>query len=104
MDPVQRPLALTLGDPSGIGPDITLLAYEARLTEAVPFFVLLGDPDVLAERASMLGLSVKIEPVGEPAEAARCFDAALPVLPIAVPERTVAPRLPCCGPSNWPWS
>ena len=92
MDPVQRPLALTLGDPAGIGPDITLLAYEARLTEAVPFFVLLGDPDVLAERTSMLSLSVKIEPVGDPAEAARCFPRVLPVLPVAVPERVVAGR------------
>ncbi len=92
MDPVQRPLALTLGDPAGIGPDITLLAYEARLAEAVSPFVLLGDPDVLAERASMLGLSVKIELVGDPVEAARSFPRALPVLPIAVPERVVAGR------------
>ncbi len=38
----------------------------------------------------MLGLAVKIEPVGDPAEAARCFHAALPVLPIVVPGRVVA--------------
>ena len=42
----DRPLALTLGDPAGIGPDITLLAWQARKREAIPPFVLLGDADV----------------------------------------------------------
>ncbi len=92
MDPVHRPLALTLGDPAGIGPDITLLAFAARLVEAVPPFVLLGDPAVLAERADVLGLTVSIQPVGDPAEATQCFPAALPVLPIAVPGGVVAGR------------
>ena len=30
MTRADKPLALTLGDPAGIGPDITLLAFEAR--------------------------------------------------------------------------
>ena len=45
------PLALTLGDPAGIGPDISLLAFAARKREAIPPFVLLGDAAVLAARA-----------------------------------------------------
>jgi 4-hydroxythreonine-4-phosphate dehydrogenase len=90
MDLVPRPLALTLGDPAGIGPDITLLAFQARLGETVPAFVLLGDPEVLAERSRLLGLSLKIEPVGDAREAIAAFGRALPVLPIAVPERVVA--------------
>ncbi len=40
----------------------------------------------------MLGLAVKIELVGDPAEAARRFHAALPVLPIVVPGRVVPER------------
>ena len=40
----ERPLALTLGDPAGIGPDITLLTWLAREHETIPPFVLLGDP------------------------------------------------------------
>ena len=32
--PIKRPLALTLGDPAGIGPDITLLAWAARTRDA----------------------------------------------------------------------
>jgi len=90
MDRVQRPLALTLGDPAGIGPDITLLAFAARLAEAVPPFVLIGDPAVLATRAEALRQTMRIEAVSGPAEAARVFDTALPVLPIAAIERVVA--------------
>jgi 4-hydroxythreonine-4-phosphate dehydrogenase len=84
MDRTERPLALTLGDPAGIGPDITLLAFQARLAERMPPFVLLGDPEVLAARAHILGLAVAIEAIGEPAVATRLFAKALPVLPIAV--------------------
>ncbi len=64
----QRPLALTLGDPAGIGPDITLLAWAARSREAIPPFVLLGDAAVLRERARALRLDV---PIGEIADASR---------------------------------
>lgn len=81
-DPVHRPLALTMGDPAGIGPDITLLAFEARRAAAVPPFVLLGDATVLAQRATALGLKTRIEIVGDPSEALACFPGALPVLPI----------------------
>ena len=92
MDRTERPLALTLGDPAGIGPDITLLAFQARLAERIPPFVLLGDPEVLAARAHILGLAVAIEAIGEPAVATRLFAKALPVLPIAVPGDVVPGR------------
>ena len=89
----KPPLALTLGDPAGIGPDITLAAWQARGAGAVPPFVLVGDPDVLAARALLLGLAVRIEIVADPREAAACFAEALPVLPLAV-ARAVVPGRP----------
>jgi 4-hydroxythreonine-4-phosphate dehydrogenase len=92
MDITQRPLALTLGDPAGIGPDITLNAWQARATEAIPPFVLLGDPDVLAARAKDLGLSVAIETVENPLAAMERFADALPVLPVIVPGAVVPGR------------
>jgi 4-hydroxythreonine-4-phosphate dehydrogenase len=88
----ERPLALTLGDPAGIGPDITLLAWSARNRERVPPFVLIGDEAVLAARAKMLGLSVPIATVDEPGAASVLFAAALPVLPVSVPAQVVAGR------------
>ena len=84
MGPTAKPLALTLGDPAGIGPDVTLLAFAARNREAIPPFVLIGDETVLAERAETLGLSIPIAKVAAPADAAQIFPDALPVLPIAV--------------------
>ncbi len=80
----DRPLALTLGDPAGIGPDITLLAFSARKREAIPPFVLLGDAAVLTARARALGLDVPIGEVGDASEAPALFQEALPVLPVRV--------------------
>ncbi|MGB6347439.1 MAG: 4-hydroxythreonine-4-phosphate dehydrogenase PdxA [Methyloceanibacter sp.] len=84
MDRADKPLALTLGDPTGIGPDITLLAHQARMREPIPPFVLLGDPELLAARARALGLATALEIVGTPGAASEVFAKALPVLPIGV--------------------
>lgn len=86
----QCPLALTLGDPAGIGPDITLLAYAARSVEAIPPFVLLGDEAVLAARAEALGLSVPLTTVADTSEAVDAFADALPILPIEIAGDVVA--------------
>jgi 4-hydroxythreonine-4-phosphate dehydrogenase len=88
----DTPLALTLGDPAGIGPDITLLAYAARGVETIPPFVLLGDTAVLAARAEALGLSVPIAAVATAREALDVFADALPVLPVELPGPVVAGR------------
>jgi 4-hydroxythreonine-4-phosphate dehydrogenase len=78
------PLALTLGDPAGIGPDITLLAWAAWRRENLSPFVLIGDETVLAARAKALGLSVPIAAVDEAGIAPALFADALPVLPLPV--------------------
>jgi 4-hydroxythreonine-4-phosphate dehydrogenase len=88
----QRPLALTLGDPAGIGPDITLAAWAAQAREPVPPFVLVGDAAVLALRAKALGLSIPVRVVSEAQEAPVLFAEALPVLETAAPPAVVAGR------------
>ena len=55
---MTRPLALTLGEPAGIGPDITLAAWRRRDELALPPFYVLADPDLLARRARTIGLDV----------------------------------------------
>jgi 4-hydroxythreonine-4-phosphate dehydrogenase len=92
MDRADKPLALTLGDPAGIGPDITLLAFTARRALAIPPFVLIGDPGVLAERARMMDLAVRIEPIGDTSAAPSVFTEALPVLLVPVAGEVVAGR------------
>ncbi len=89
----ECPLALTLGDPAGIGPDITLLAWLARSHEPIPPFVLLGDAAVLDERAEALGLRVPIAVIAEAEAAEGRFAEELPVLPIPV-AGTVVPGRP----------
>jgi 4-hydroxythreonine-4-phosphate dehydrogenase len=78
------PLALTQGDPAGIGPEITLRAWMAlREAGEAPFFVL-SDPGHLEAAASRLGLPVPVAAV-TPATAAAAFADALPVVPLSSP-------------------
>jgi len=84
---MTRPLALTLGEPAGIGPDITLAAWLRRDELALPPFYVLADPDVLARRARLLGLDIPVR-AGAPGDAVRAFAAALPVVPLS--ERVTA--------------
>ncbi|RVB68398.1 4-hydroxythreonine-4-phosphate dehydrogenase, partial [Mesorhizobium sp. M7A.F.Ca.CA.002.03.2.1] len=44
-------LALSAGDPSGIGPEIAIAAFMAREAAALPPFYLLADPALIASRA-----------------------------------------------------
>ncbi|MVT68224.1 4-hydroxythreonine-4-phosphate dehydrogenase PdxA [Bradyrhizobium pachyrhizi] len=76
---MAQPLALTSGEPAGIGPDITLAAWLRRRELDLPPFYLLGDRAALAERAKTLGLAVELAEVSA-AEASAAFARALPVV------------------------
>lgn len=84
-----RPLALSQGDPAGIGPDITLAAWNRRDELGLPPFLYIGDPDVLQARAKQLGMDVPIVET-DCAGAAATFNHSLPVLPIAAGGDVVA--------------
>jgi 4-hydroxythreonine-4-phosphate dehydrogenase len=86
------PLALTLGEPAGIGPDLTLAVWRRRVELDLPAFYLIGDADFLARRARLLGLDVPMAVV-TPTEAASAFERALPVVPLGLPI-TAAPGKP----------
>lgn len=76
-----RPLALTLGEPAGIGPDLALAAWAGRAAERLPPFFVLGDAVFLTRRAALLGLSIPIARVA-PEDAAATFPTALPVVDV----------------------
>ena len=72
-------LALSVGDPSGIGPDVALMAWLRRDAQTIPPFILIADPRQIAERAKKLGFDVPVV-VCTPDEAGAVFAGALPVL------------------------
>ncbi|MBB4190357.1 4-hydroxythreonine-4-phosphate dehydrogenase [Rhizobium aethiopicum] len=88
--PFSRPLALSQGDPAGIGPDITLLAWLRRRELGLPPFFLIGDPDVLALRARQLNLAVSIREIAKAGEATGIFADALPVMSVQAGIEVVA--------------
>jgi 4-hydroxythreonine-4-phosphate dehydrogenase len=81
------PLALTLGDPAGVGPEIAVKAWNA-LRETGPAFLVVGDHDALAA-ASGAGASI-LKRVLSPDEAAGVFPTALPVLDLPLQTPVVA--------------
>jgi 4-hydroxythreonine-4-phosphate dehydrogenase len=78
-----QPLALTLGEPAGIGPDLALASWRRRAEFDIPPFYIVADPDFLGRRAERLGLDVPIAVV-TPKSAAASFRSALPVRPLDV--------------------
>jgi 4-hydroxythreonine-4-phosphate dehydrogenase len=73
-----QPLALTLGEPAGIGPDLALTVWQRRAEFDIPPFYIIAEPDFLGRRADKLGLSIPIERASA-ANAAAIFPSALPV-------------------------
>jgi 4-hydroxythreonine-4-phosphate dehydrogenase len=91
-------LALTLGEPAGIGPDLALAIWRRRAELDIAPFYMVADPDFLRRRAQRLGLDVPLVTV-TPAAAAASFRTALPVVPLGIevsaepghPDRSSAP-------------
>lgn len=85
-----QPLVVTMGEPSGIGPDIIVSAWSQRAAYKLPFFYVVGDVACLSARARSLGLDVPVEHISSGKRASEVFDQALPVcqadsLPEVVP-------------------
>lgn len=81
MTPAPAPLAITLGDPAGIGPEVILGAWLRLRAErrAPPAFVV-GGPELLRACAQGLGIDCPIVPIADPTEAAFASAVGLPVL------------------------
>lgn len=81
-----KPLAVTLGEPAGIGPDITIDAWLARHEQEVAPFLFVGDAAVLERRAAAMGRTITTA-ITTPAEAVVAFPDALPCLSGAAPAK-----------------
>ena len=85
----QLPLAVTLGDPAGVGPQIAWEAWRRRQPGDRPFYVI-APPYMLTPFAN--GEYGALIPT--PAHAAEAFETSLPVLPLAVDGVAPAPGVP----------
>ena len=75
------PLAITLGDPAGIGPEVILGAWaRLRAERRVPPAFVVGGPELLRGVAEALRIDCPIVPIADPAEAMFASAAGLPVL------------------------
>ena len=83
----MRPLAVSLGDPAGVGPEITVKAWS-HLREHGPRFMVVGDYTSLSGAVPRGGLPIRR--VSGVDEAAAIFPEALPVLDVPLTSRVVA--------------
>ncbi len=79
----KPPLAMTMGDPAGIGPELALVAWRARAPGDAPFFILAA-PAHLSAVARRVGVEAPIIET-EPGRAAGVVAKGLPVVPLEEP-------------------
>jgi 4-hydroxythreonine-4-phosphate dehydrogenase len=72
------PIAVSMGEPAGIGPDLILDLFARRGEHELPPFIVMGNMAFLAARARRLGLNINFAATTV-AEAADQFPVALPV-------------------------
>ena len=78
-----------MGDPAGIGGEITLKAWLARREQALPPFFLIDDPERIAALARTSRLDVPVRSIARAEDALAAFPAALPVLAHALAAKVV---------------
>lgn len=75
------PLAIALGDPAGIGPEIILGAFlRLKASGALPPLFVVGGAQVLSAAAERTGIDCPLVPIADPAEALFACAAGLPVM------------------------
>lgn len=99
MSTSPAPIAITAGDPSGIGPEILLDLWRTRGRDGTAPFFLIADPSLLAARAKLVGIEVPQAVIARPADAIEAIEAALPVLPLG---RRFVDRPGVAEPANAP--
>ena len=94
VDAPPGPIAVTMGEPAGIGGEILLKAWARRREFRLPPFFAVDDPDHLGALAGGLDLDIEIAAIDDPGEAPGLFGQALPVIPnhLAKPVQLGAPH------------
>ncbi len=86
------PTVLTMGEPGGIGGEITLKAWHSARDLVQSFFVI-DSPARLQKLSDCLKLGINVVEISSPDETFSKFDIALPVLPIKLADQVVPGEL-----------
>ncbi|MDZ4306620.1 4-hydroxythreonine-4-phosphate dehydrogenase PdxA [Allopontixanthobacter sp.] len=78
--PTQSVLAVSLGDPAGVGPELIAAAWRLREAEELPPFFVVGGAEILAAAAAVGGHDLPIVRISGTDGAEASFAGALPVL------------------------
>ncbi len=76
----QAPLAISLGDPAGVGPELICAAWARRNAERLPEFFVAGGHRALEEASRSSAANVPIVAIERPENACDAFSSGLPVL------------------------
>ncbi|SOC24237.1 4-hydroxythreonine-4-phosphate dehydrogenase PdxA [Thalassospira xiamenensis] len=78
-----KPIAMTLGEPGGIGPELAIKAWLARADHNLPPFFILSPKTIMDQTIESLGLRVKTKVIDEARQTGQFFEDALPVFEIS---------------------
>jgi 4-hydroxythreonine-4-phosphate dehydrogenase len=85
------PIAVTMGEPAGIGGELILKAWLQR--DTLPPFYVIDDPDRLERLGALVGSPIPVQPIRDAYEVAAVLHKALPVLPCLL-DQPVTPGRP----------
>lgn len=83
-------LAITPGEPAGIGPDLVLQLAQAR---QLPPAVIIADPNLLTDRAQLLGLNIELSLISSVDEARKADPEKLAVWPVDLASPSIPGKL-----------
>lgn len=86
------PIAVTMGEPAGIGPEITVRASAARSSDDQPIIVI-GDPELYRMTAKVLGVPIEVVEITSPEAAASLPPHVLPIISIPLKAPVTTGRL-----------
>ncbi|WP_404421149.1 4-hydroxythreonine-4-phosphate dehydrogenase PdxA [Thalassospira australica] len=78
-----RPIAMTIGEPGGIGPELAIKAWHARTEQNLPTFCVVSPKSIIDKIVDVLGLKTPVKAIDDINQATLFFDNALPVLEIS---------------------
>lgn len=80
----KLPIAVTIGEPSGIGPEVLIKSWFKRREHSLSPFFVIGSPDIIQKHAEQIRLPIPLEVITEPSEAIEIYHKALPVIDLGL--------------------